>query len=176
MTDDYPEFCIERGCRECAPTCARCREHYCREGAAEGRAFPVEGWTAFCEQNCPACEYHIEGAEIDLFNALSRTGVPQHFLADLQRKGDFRCDLCGRVLEVQEQDETYVYVGCPKHLAGEEGHTSFSLTLAPRPDRYEIEGSEVLEKTVAPGNATSGRINMRVKDVGKRVKVVILDP
>lgn len=172
--EEYPAFCIERGCRECVPTCARCREHYCREGEGDGKAFPVEGWAAFCEQNCSSCPHNP--AEQDLIESLRVAGVPQRFLADLQRKGDFRCDRCGRVLEEQEQDDTYVYVGCPKHLDGEEGHTSFSLTIPPQPDRYEIRGYEVLEKTVVPGNATSGRINMRLKDVGKRVKVVVLDP
>lgn len=44
------------------------------------------------------------------------------------------------------------------------------------PDCYEIRAYGMLDKTVLPGNATSGRINMPLRFVGKRVKVVILDP
>lgn len=50
-----------------------------------------------------------------------------------------------------------------------------SLT-ATYPGKYEMWGYEVMEKTVGVGNATSGRINMPVKHIGKRVRIVILDP
>jgi putative transposon-encoded protein len=45
-----------------------------------------------------------------------------------------------------------------------------------RADRYEINGYEVIEKVVRPGNESSGRLNMPLSWVGKRVKVVRIDP
>lgn len=70
----------------------------------------------------------------------------------------------------------YLNIGCPRYLDGREKHTSFSLEIPLPPDRYEVLGYEMLEKTVVPGNATRGRINMPLRHVGKRVKVIVLDP
>ena len=44
------------------------------------------------------------------------------------------------------------------------------------PDRYEIEGYEVIERTVRPGNQCSARLNLPLSWQGLRVKVVRIDP
>jgi hypothetical protein len=43
-------------------------------------------------------------------------------------------------------------------------------------DRYEIEGYEVIEKVVRPGNPCSARLNLPLFWQGLRVKVVRIDP
>ena len=42
-------------------------------------------------------------------------------------------------------------------------------------DRYDIEGYDLLTKTVGGGNASSSRINLPLSWKGKRVKVILLD-
>jgi len=44
------------------------------------------------------------------------------------------------------------------------------------PDKYEIDGHEVIERTVRPGNKCSARLNLPLSWRGLRVKVVRLDP
>jgi hypothetical protein len=44
------------------------------------------------------------------------------------------------------------------------------------PDHYEIEGYEVIERTVRPGNQCSARLNLPLPWQGLQVKVVRLDP
>lgn len=44
------------------------------------------------------------------------------------------------------------------------------------PDRYEIGGYEVIERTVRPGNQCSARLNLPLSWQGLRVKVVRIDP
>jgi len=44
------------------------------------------------------------------------------------------------------------------------------------PDRYDIEGYEVIERTVRPGNQCSARLNLPLSWQGLRVKVVRIDP
>ena len=44
------------------------------------------------------------------------------------------------------------------------------------PDHYEIEGYEVLERTVRPGNQFSARLNLPLSWRGLRVKIVRIDP
>ncbi|MFA5407767.1 MAG: DUF2080 family transposase-associated protein [Bacilli bacterium] len=50
------------------------------------------------------------------------------------------------------------------------------MECAGRPDKYEITGYEIVEKVVRPGNASSGRLNMPLAWVGKKVKVIRVDP
>ncbi|WP_343241550.1 hypothetical protein [Methanoculleus sp. UBA312] len=51
--------------------------------------------------------------ESDLAESLLRSGVSPRQIADLRQADDLRCALCGRVLEIVDEDEETTWIACP---------------------------------------------------------------
>jgi hypothetical protein len=56
--------------------------------------------------------------EGELAESLLRSGVSSQQVADLRQTGDLRCSVCGRVLEVVEEDGETTWIACPVYSTG----------------------------------------------------------